>query len=162
MSCLGPRGGSNFPAEPARGLALMLALSCGAWRLGGTHRLPGSFLLWTLSFSFLPREEEEDKMLETMIKKKGEVHPEGGSTYLGAPAWVCSLKWKVEQPQGVLGCNTNSQSLKGGRPGTSLCPQEDCGLRGGLGPGWFCPLLCKLAWGSGNLESAQDQSTCSG
>lgn len=48
----------------------MLALSCGAWRLGGTHRLPGSFLLWTLSFSFLPREEEEDKMLETMIKKK--------------------------------------------------------------------------------------------
>lgn len=58
----------------------MLAQSCGAWSLEGTHKWPGSFLPWTLSFSFLPREEEEDKMLETMIKKKGEAHPEEGLT----------------------------------------------------------------------------------
>lgn len=67
----------------------MLALSCGAWSLGGTHRRPGAFQLWTLSFSFLPREEEEDKMLETMIKKKGEAHPEHLPV---SSSLVCSLK----------------------------------------------------------------------
>lgn len=125
----GPRGGEQLPAEPGRARALMLAQSPGC---GRDPQMAWSLCRGRSASLSLPREEEEDKMLETMIKRKGEAHPEEGP----APPVSSSLKWKVERPHGMLGRTANPQPLKGGRP---LCAHrsrapvvvKDAALRAG-------------------------------